>query len=105
MNRGRLARTPAARAELPAGGSFTTNEMLEFWDARVGGALASVHYGSARRLGEATWALQDPRFVEEFVVYEAELNRFLPQHAQVVVCLYAIDRYRGEVPSTSSRPT
>jgi hypothetical protein len=79
------------------GGSFTTDEMLEFWDARVGGALTDGRYGFVRALGEATWAVQDPRFAEEFFMYEAELNRFLPRYPQVVVCLYAIDRCRGDV--------
>ncbi|MCX9191729.1 hypothetical protein C3Y87_09935 [Carbonactinospora thermoautotrophica] len=93
---GQLELLPIEQSYL-RGGSFTANEMLEFWDTRVGGALASGHYGFARALGEATWAVQDPRFAEEFVVYEAELNRFLPQYPQVVMCLYAIDRLRGDL--------
>ena len=79
------------------GGSFTTKEMLEFWDARVGGALARGRYGFVRALGDATWAVQDPWFAEQLVVYEAELNRFFPRYPQVFMCPYDIDRCRGDI--------
>jgi MEDS: MEthanogen/methylotroph, DcmR Sensory domain len=79
------------------GGSFTTRQMLEFWDAHVSGALASGHYGFVRALGDATWAVEDPQFAEQLFMYEAELNRFLPRYPQVFICLYDIDRCRGDI--------
>jgi len=35
--------------------------------------------------------------VEDFVGYEARLNHFLPRYPQVVLCLYELDRFSGEV--------
>ena len=41
-----------------------------------------------------TWALRDVPGVELLVSYEAQLNRLLLQHPQVVVlCLYDLERF------------
>lgn len=93
---GQLELLPVEKSYL-RGGSFTAEEMLEFWGARVGGAVATGRFGFVRALADATWAMEDPRFADEFVAYEAELNRFLPQFPQVVICLYDIDRFRGDI--------
>jgi hypothetical protein len=77
-------------------GGFSTEEMLEFWDRSVGGAVADG-YGFARAVGEMTWALRQLPGVEELVGYEARLNEFLPRYPQVILCLYALDSFSGEV--------
>jgi hypothetical protein len=78
------------------GGAFSTGVMLDFWDRTIGGALAG-EFSFARAVGEMTWALRQMPGVEELVGYEAKLNRFLPRYPQVILCLYELDRFSGEV--------
>jgi hypothetical protein len=44
-----------------------------------------------------TWALSNLPGVDELFSYEAKLNRLLPRFPQVVLCLYELDRFDGEV--------
>jgi hypothetical protein len=78
------------------GGAFSTGAMLEFWEQEIGRAVADG-YEFARAAGEMTWALRQMPGVEELVGYEARLNRFLPRYPQVILCLYEMDRFSGEV--------
>lgn len=78
------------------GGQFSTSAMLAFWEDVIGAAFASG-YGFSRAVGEMTWALRQMPGVKELVGYEAELNFFLPQYPQVIVCLYDLDRFNGEI--------
>jgi hypothetical protein len=77
-------------------GHFSTTEMLDFWDESVSAAVGEGRFGFARSVGEMTWALRDMPGVEELVGYESELNRFLPKHPQVILCLYDLERFSGE---------
>ena len=77
-------------------GSFSTEGMLEFWNQSVGGASAAG-FGFTRAVGEMTWALRQMPGVEELVGYESRLNRFLPRYPQVILCLYELDQFSGEV--------
>jgi hypothetical protein len=78
------------------GGAFSTDAMLEFWNQSVGGAVAGG-FSFARAVGEMTWALKQMPGVEELVGYESQLNRFLPRYPQVILCLYELDQFSGEV--------
>jgi MEDS: MEthanogen/methylotroph, DcmR Sensory domain len=75
-----------------AGGSFSLERMLDFWELGVGGALRSG-FTFVRAVGEMTWALRDLPGVEDLVRYEARLNRFLPRYPQVILCLYDLERF------------
>jgi hypothetical protein len=77
-------------------GRFSTDAMLEFWDIAVGGALEDG-FEFSRAAGEMTWALRHMPGVEDLIVYEAQLNRFLPKYPQVIMCLYELGRFSGEV--------
>lgn len=77
-------------------GGFSVDAILDFWDASIGGAI-SDGYGFARAAGEMTWALRQLPGATELMVYEAELNKFLPRYPQVVLCMYALDSFSGEV--------
>ncbi|HEX3827369.1 MAG TPA: MEDS domain-containing protein, partial [Sporichthyaceae bacterium] len=70
-------------------GKFSTDAMLEFWDIAVGGALENG-FEFSRAAGEMTWALRHMPGVEDLIVYEAQLNRFLPKYPQVIMCLYEL---------------
>lgn len=78
------------------GGRFATDSMLDFWDRSIGAAIAG-DFDFARAVGEMTWALRQLPGVEELVGYEARLNRFLPRYPQVILCLYALGSFSGEV--------
>lgn len=78
------------------GGGFSTSAMLAFWDAVVGEAMAGG-YPFSRAVGEMTWALRQMPGVEELFAYESKLNDFLPCYPQVILCMYDLDRFSGEV--------
>jgi hypothetical protein len=78
------------------GGRFSTSAMLSFWDDVVGSAMAGG-YQFSRAVGEMTWALRQMPGVDELVAYEAELNYFLPRYPQVILCLYDLERFDGEI--------
>lgn len=78
-------------------GHFSKPAMLNFWDVAVGDAMRESKYQFARSVGEMTWALRQLPGVEDLVEYEAELNTFLPQYPQVIVCLYDLDQFDGRV--------
>jgi signal transduction histidine kinase/FixJ family two-component response regulator len=44
-----------------------------------------------------SWALDTKTEARELVAYESELNRFLPRYPQVMLCLYDLDQFNGEV--------
>jgi hypothetical protein len=77
-------------------GSFSTDAMLEFWDSAVGGAFEHG-FDFSRAAGEMTWALRDAPGVENLIGYESELNRVTSSHPVVVLCLYDLDLFSGEV--------
>jgi len=108
----RLAQLPGACAEpgpfggqldvhLPestylAGGEFTTADMLTFWtEAMVKAEIEG--YSFCRLVGEMTWALRDAPGVEHLIGYESALNRVTCSSPVIVLCLYDLDRFGGEV--------
>jgi hypothetical protein len=79
-----------------AGGEFTTGDMLTFWtEAMVKAGIEG--YSFCRLVGEMTWALRDAPGVEHLIGYESELNRVTCSSPVVVLCLYDLDRFGGEV--------
>jgi hypothetical protein len=78
------------------GDRFSTAEMLDFWDTSISAAF-NGGFGFARAVGEMTWALSKLPGVDELMQYEARLNRFLPRYPQVILCLYELGRFSGEV--------
>ncbi|MDB5065761.1 MAG: protein kinase family protein [Chloroflexi bacterium] len=79
------------------GGAFRTDRMIEFWDEAVSSALCEDGVSFVRAVGEMTWALRDVPGVDELVGYESRLNRFLPLYPQVILCLYDLERFSGEL--------
>jgi hypothetical protein len=78
-------------------GTFSTQEMLDFWDDSVGAALNEDGFPFVRSTGETTWTLQELPGLYDFMTYEAELNRFLPRYPQVILCLYDLDHFGGQI--------
>jgi hypothetical protein len=78
-------------------GAFSIQEMLDFWDDSVGAALNDQGFPFVRSTGETTWTLKELPGLRDFLTYEAELNRFLPRYPQVIMCLYDLDRFGGQI--------
>jgi hypothetical protein len=79
-----------------ANGKFGTDDMLTFWTE---GMLKAGHEGYSffRLAGEMTWSLRDVPGVGHLIEYESELNRVTSRYPVVVLCLYDLDRFSGEV--------
>jgi hypothetical protein len=79
-----------------AGGAFSIAAMLAFWEEKIGPAIAGG-YRLARAAGEMTWSVRQMPGVTDLVIYEAELNRFMPRYPQVILCLYDLEVTSGEL--------
>ena len=79
-----------------AGGEFTTSHMLTFWtEGMLKAGLEG--YSFCRLAGEMTWSLRDAPGVGQLIKYESELNRVTSSYPVVVLCLYDLDLFSGEV--------
>jgi hypothetical protein len=76
---------------------FSQEEMFHFLDQRVGAAVRDQGFPLARAAGEMTWALRTCPGVEELCAYEAKINVFAPRYPQILLCLYDLERFTGEV--------
>ena len=79
-----------------ADGGFTTSDMLTFWTESMAQA-ETQGYSFFRLVGEMTWALRDVPGVKHLAGYESELNRVTSNHPVIVLCLYDLDLFSGEV--------
>lgn len=80
-----------------SGGGFDKEAMIDFWDTSLSRGLADGRHRFARSCGEMSWSLQPLPGVDSLVEYESELNRFLPRYPQVILCLYDLDLFDGQV--------
>lgn len=78
-------------------GDFRLPRMMSFWEERVGSAIDTGGFEFVRSVGNMSWALDTKTEAHELVAYESELNRFLPRYPQVMLCLYDLDQFNGEV--------
>jgi MEDS: MEthanogen/methylotroph, DcmR Sensory domain len=78
-------------------GEFSTQEMLDYWDDSVGTAIDRDGFPFVRSAGETTWTLKELPGLYDFMTYEAELNRFVPHYPQVILCLYDLDNFSGQI--------
>ena len=78
-------------------GGFDRDAMIKFWESSLSRGLADGRHRFARSCGEMTWSLQPLPGVDSLVEYESELNRFLPRYPQVIMCLYDLDLFDGQV--------
>ena len=78
-------------------GRFSPASILEFWGRAIAAALGPEEFTFVRVVGEMTWALRGLPGSEELFAYEAELNRFAVRYPQVMLCLYDLERFGGEI--------
>ena len=79
-------------------GRFTQDQWFEFLDTCLASAIHDEGYPRARAAGEMSWSLQKTcPGVEELCSYEARINWFAPRYPQILLCMYDLDRFTGDV--------
>lgn len=78
-------------------GQFSVPEVIDYWDIWVAGSLSSGGFPAARVVGEMTWAMTEVIGAANLVRYESEVNRFVPRYPVVLLCLYDLDLFDGDL--------
>ncbi|HEY7016181.1 MAG TPA: MEDS domain-containing protein [Streptosporangiaceae bacterium] len=78
-----------------AGGGFLPERMLSFWEGKARNSAAGD--GTARNIGDMSWAHRSEGMVSDLIGYENELNRIMSNFPQVNLCLYDLTRCSGEL--------
>ena len=92
---GQLELATPASAYLRSG-TFSTEAMLSYWQ-QAEETQAEEGFSLTRATGEMPSVLNQPAGRPEFFRYEARLNEVIPNYAQVILCLYDLDRFGAEV--------
>jgi hypothetical protein len=59
--------------------------------------LCGRTFASARIVGEMTWAVTEIIGPANLIRYEGELNRFALRYPQIMLCLYNLDHFHGDL--------
>lgn len=94
LERGSLVMASPGETYLRSG-TFSTEEMLDYWETIFDAAFGSGVFD----LGRATGEMPNMSRVgqQEFFRYEARLNQLIARYPQVVLCLYDLERFSAEV--------
>jgi hypothetical protein len=77
-------------------GSFSADEVIGAWKAAISNVMYSGQFDIVRAV--QVWSGRDvPPDMDELLMLESEMNRYLPLYPQVMVCLYDMDRFGGGV--------
>ncbi len=82
-----------------AGGSFSADRMLRFWGDLGRETFEEQGCSFARAASDMSWAenvITGP-LIDDFTGYEARATRFARAYPQVALCLYDLDKFRGDV--------
>jgi len=82
-----------------AGGSFSADRMLTFWSDWGQETFSAKKKSFARAATDMSWAqnvITEP-FINDFMSYEVEATRYARAYPQVAVCLYDLEKFRGNV--------
>jgi hypothetical protein len=79
------------------GGRFATADMLAFFRKTMDEVTGRGGYQFARITGEARWVLRAPPGADEFIDYESELNNYVGEYPQAVLCLYDLAHFGGSM--------
>jgi hypothetical protein len=94
-----LLRMPDAEDTYLAGGSFSAQRMLTFWGELGRETFEEQGRTFARAASDMSWAenvITGPR-IDDFMGYEAQATRYARAYPQVALCLYDLDKFRGDV--------
>jgi hypothetical protein len=79
-------------------GRFTQEQWFDFLDQSLSAVINVEGYPCARAAGEMSWSLQKTcPGVEELCSYEAKINWFAPRYPQILLCMYDLDQFTGDV--------
>ena len=99
---GRSVETGQLELGTPAGaylrsGTFSTDDMLSYWEQAAAEARSAGGSGLTRAAGEMPSVLDHPDGRREFFRYEARLTGFIAGFPQVILCLYDLQRWGAGV--------
>jgi hypothetical protein len=83
-----------AHDQLVSPGQFSFTKLIALWKDFTTTAL-DEGYRFVRLGAEARWWTPQIPDVDAFIQYESELNRFVPQYPQAVLCLYDVRKIDG----------
>ena len=73
-------------------GRFSADEVIGAWKAAISDAMYAGQFDVVRAV--ETWSRRDViPDMNELLMLESEMNRYLPLYPQVVMCLYDIDQF------------
>ena len=82
-----------------AGGSFSADRMLTFWGDLGRETFEEQRRPFARAASDMSWAenvINGP-LIDDFMSYEAHATRYARAYPQVALCLYDLEKFRGDV--------
>ncbi len=75
-------------------GDFSADEVIGAWKAAISDAMYAAQFDVVRAV--EAWSRRDVLpDINELLMLDSEMNRYLPLYPQVIVCLYDIDRFGG----------
>jgi MEDS: MEthanogen/methylotroph, DcmR Sensory domain len=73
-------------------GRFSADEVIGAWKAAISDAMYAGQFDVVRAV--ETWSRREVLpDMQELLMLESEMNRYLPLYPQVIVCLYDLDRF------------
>jgi len=73
-------------------GRFSADEVIGSWKAAISDAMYAGQFDAVRVV--ETWSRRDViPDMNELLMLESEMNRYLPLYPQVVMCLYDMDQF------------
>jgi DcmR-like sensory protein len=82
-----------------AGGSFSADRMLTFWGDMGRTMFEEQGHTFARAVSDMSWAetVFTGPVIDDFMGYEVQATRYARAYPQVALCLYDLDKFRGDV--------
>lgn len=82
-----------------AGGTFSSDHMLTFWSEWGAQTFGEKKCSFARAASDMSWAqtVISGGLIDDFMGYEAQATRSARAYPQVALCLYDLDKFRGDV--------
>jgi hypothetical protein len=80
------------------GGRFSQEEWFDHLDQSMSRVIREEGYTVARVSGDAAFAvIETCPVVDELMAYEAKVNWFAPRYPQILLCLYDLELFTGEL--------
>ena len=82
-----------------AGGSFSADRMLTYWSDWGQKTFEAQGRTFARAATDMSWAQNviTGRLIDDFMGYEVQATRYARAYPQVALCLYDLEKFRGNV--------